>query len=285
MTKSTSSKTVQSISVSGDKLQPSETWVGLTDPDERRRRQNRINQRAYRMRKRLGVKKDSSSTSVKFTSSTSSIPPQDTASLQSDPPKPTLCRSSKFLDHLLEQLAQSAYRSYVQGDPRTTHFLTLARVNIFRAFMHNMKLIGWSPNWIDRSTVSDFSIILPQNNATLDDCSHIPFNLRPTRVQRTMPHHPWLDFFPLPKMRDNLIEAGKTWNEDELWNDIMGFWDVSNLDAGLLVWGEPWDVRNWEVTEPFLKKWQWVLRNCPELMQSTNYWRTRRGEQLIFRYI
>lgn len=48
MTKSTSSKIVQSISVCGDKLQPSETWAGLTDPDERRRRQNRINQRAHR---------------------------------------------------------------------------------------------------------------------------------------------------------------------------------------------------------------------------------------------
>lgn len=151
--------------------------------------------------------------------------------------------------------------------------------------MQNMKLIGWSPNWIDGNALSHFSVILPQKNATLDDYSHIPFNLRPTRVQRTMPHHPWLDFFPLPKMRDNLIEAGKTWNEDELWNDIMGFWDNSNLDAGLLVWGAPWDVRNWEVTEPFLKKWQWVLRNCPELMQSTNHWRARRGEQLIFRYI
>ena len=86
-------------------------------------------------------------------------------------------------------------------------------------------------------------------------------------------------------MRDNLIEAGKNWDADQLFYDIMGFWGGKALDAGLVVWGEPWDVRNWEVTEPFLKKWQWVVRDCPELMTATNTWRARRGEKLIFRYI
>jgi hypothetical protein len=133
--------------------------------------------------------------------------------------------------------------------------------------------------------ISPFNLVKsPEESLSLGN-AEMPPSLRPTKVQRTVPHHPWLDFFPLPKMRDNLIQAGDDWDDDDLCHDIMGFWNSSAGNAGLLVWGEPWDVKNWELTEAFLKKWQWVVRGCPELMNSTNAWRAKRGERLIFRYI
>jgi hypothetical protein len=163
--------------------------------------------------------------------------------------------------------------------------MTLTKVNVFRAFAQNLRLIGWSEFEMADDAISRFNTDLPQDSRTPDETNSIPHNLQPTRLQKTRPHHPWLDFFPSPKMRDNLIEAGDDWDDTQLCHDIMGFWGESEMDAGLLVWGEPWDVRNWELTEPFLKKWQWVVRGCPELMISTNTWRARRGEKLIFRYI
>lgn len=173
----------------------------------------------------------------------------------------------------------------MRGDPTSDHLLTLTKVNVFRAFGQNMTLIGLSLDSLDDDAISPFNIGTASGESPVDDDT-IPVNLRPTKLQKTIPHHPWLDFFPLPKMRDNLIQAGDEWDDEELCHDIMGFWNTASKgEAGLLVWGDPWDIRNWEVTEPFLKKWQWVVRGCPQLMDATNAWRTKRGEKLIFRYI
>lgn len=174
----------------------------------------------------------------------------------------------------------------MRGNPTSDHLLTLTKVNVFRACGHNLQLIGFSMDDMDDDAISPFNTATPPEESSPMESDSIPANLRPTRLQRTVPHHPWLDFFPLPKMRDNLIQAGDNWDDEELCHDIMGFWNTSSSgDAGLLVWGDPWDIGNWEVTEAFLKKWQWVVRGCPELMNSTNAWRVKRGEKLIFRYL
>ncbi|KAJ6179016.1 Concanavalin A-like lectin/glucanase subgroup [Penicillium mononematosum] len=272
------------IPISDDAEQMTDDWSGLSDPTERRRRQNRINQRAYRKRKRLSSTKDVHPKSlVPPPRSTSTVQSQDRSS--QDNPKVNFCRNPELSQDLLRRFAKSAYESYARGDPTADHLMTLTKVNVFRAFAQNLRLIGWSEYWMDDDAISLFNTALPPRPPRPDDNSLIPANLQPTRIQKSIPHHPWLDFFPFPKMRDNLIEAGDDWDDEQLCHDIMGFWGESTMDAGMLVWGEPWNVQNWEVTEPFLKKWQWVVRGCPELMDATNSWRARRGERLIFRYI
>lgn len=172
------------------------------------------------------------------------------------------------------------------GSPTSDHLLMLTKVNVFRAFGHNLKLLGWNLDNMDDDAISPFNIPSAPEASASPDYGDLPLSLRPTRLQRSTPHHPWLDFFPHPKMRDNMIQAGDEWDDEALCLDIMGFWDNNSTAApGLLVWGEPWDIRNWELTEAFLKKWQWIVRGCPEIMNSTNSWRARRGEKLIFRYI
>lgn len=86
-------------------------------------------------------------------------------------------------------------------------------------------------------------------------------------------------------MRDNLISARDELDDGQLCVDIMGFWDISTKSCSLLVWGEPSDPKSWEITEEFLKKWPWVIRGEPELLESTNYWRRKRGDEIIFRYL
>lgn len=80
---------------------------------------------------------------------------------------------------------------------------------------------------------------------------NIPLALRPTPLQRTKPHHPWIDCFPFPQIQDNLIAVEDKFDESELCSDLMAFWDTRNSGTTPLVWGFPWDSNNWEVMEGF----------------------------------
>lgn len=48
---------------------------------------------------------------------------------------------------------------------------------------------------------------------------------------------------------------------------------------GLIVWGDPWEAKNWEVTEGFVRRWGWMMKGCWEgILEATNFWRGIRGE-------
>lgn len=111
--------------------------------------------------------------------------------------------------------------------------------------------------------------------------SACPESLRPTRLQIEIEHHPWVDLLPFPQLRDNMLKGytGGVFDEDELCIDILGLMSSQGLDdAYLIVWGEAHDGSSWEVSVGFLRKWGWLLKGCPELVESTNRWRQQRGE-------
>ncbi|KAF3400165.1 hypothetical protein F1880_008474 [Penicillium rolfsii] len=245
----------------------SDTWPTLThNPAERRRRQNRINQRAYRKphasvnvaiqpaltwhliwkHKRLQHQVTHPGSLIKSTtklaSSTSSASHQSQDSATPGASNLKFYCIPRVLQDLLEISAKSAIARYARGDPTADHLIVWTKVNVFRAFAQNVALIGWSPYWMDYDTFSSFHQRQLQIKSTLNDYRHVPPTLRPARVQKVTPHHPWLDFFPLPQMRDNSIEAGDEWDHEQLCHDIMGFWGESSMDSGLLVWAEPWDI-------------------------------------------
>ena len=118
--------------------------------------------------------------------------------------------------------------------------------------------------------------------AFCDRSSDWPATLQPTQLQLSMKHHPWVDCFPWPQLRDNLLRAFKhadLCDEDELCHDICDLND--QREVMLMVWGSPQDPQNWEVSDSFLKKWAWLLKGCGQVLVSTNYWRSRRGDLLI----
>lgn len=178
---------------------------------------------------------------------------------------------------LLRQVARF-YNSYQLKCPEADHLLSLTRVNVHRAFVSNMVALGITWEWMEDDSISPFSMERPGF-----DLDTLPEKLRPTQLQRSSIYHTWIDLFPCPVMRNNLIRAGNDWNDEELCIDIMGFWDgASTGPFGLIIWGEPADPRSWEITEGFLKKWGQLIQGCTDLMWSTNYWRTKRGERPLF---
>jgi hypothetical protein len=163
------------------------------------------------------------------------------------------------------------------GSPRVDQLLTLIQFNVFRALISNASTLGSSRDWLEEDAIS------PRNSPSESVSASCPISLRPTPIQKRITHHPWIDLFPIPQMRDNMLLAGDSYDEYELCNDLVDFCDVPSEKTGLIVWGEPWDPSGWEISESFLIRWSWVLKGCVELLGSTNFWRGQRGErELVF---
>lgn len=198
---------------------------------------------------------------------------EDDIDVHKDGDSPVKCTGAKP-DMLRRRIEAAAYKSYLEGAPKLEHLISLSRLNVHQAVQDNIVAIGMTASWmVDDDSISIFNLQVP--GFTEDD---IPLSLRPTVIQRKVPHHPWLDFFPFPRMRDNLILAGDSFDDEQLCHDVTAFWDNKSVGTTLLVWGQPWDPKNWEVSEAFIRKWGWALKGCSEILQSTNTWRRRRGD-------
>ncbi|KAF2873691.1 hypothetical protein BDV95DRAFT_605172 [Massariosphaeria phaeospora] len=162
------------------------------------------------------------------------------------------------------------------------HFLiTLVQYNVLRAVLTNLaacSLLQSLPHTCE-------AILLPP---LLPPPSTPPPTFTPTTLQKTVAHPQWLDSVPCPLFRDNLIRANAgeigEFDSEVLCNDICGgLYDGFDDTAqkGLLVWGEPWLVASWEISEGFAEKWGWLLWGCREMVEITNGWRAERGEDRL----
>lgn len=107
----------------------------------------------------------------------------------------------------------------------------------------------------------------------------------------------WIDSVPCPQLRNNIILASTSpstpsnrststpaFDEDALCDDTCGglysgFDDTAQ--RGLLVWGDPWVVSNWEISPGFAEKWGFLLQGCGEMVRASNRWREGRGEEAL----
>ena len=184
---------------------------------------------------------------------------------------------------IMQHLETMAHHCYTLGSPRTDLLLHLIQLNLTKSLMENTRILGLTSEDLHDDALSPFNTAGPwPYNFGFDEQS-LPPSLRPTQIQRTVPHHPWLDLLPAPQMRDNLIHAGESFDEERLCRDIKGWGSVRTGNTGIIVWKDPWDAAGWEVSEAFARNWGWVLWGCEDLFRSTNYWRAQRGERPLFR--
>lgn len=180
----------------------------------------------------------------------------------------------------MARLENTALQFYTMGSPRSDLLLNLFQLNFTRALIENIRVLGLGPNQLHDDAISPFNTAGPWQ---IDSLRALPIHLQPTLIQRSIPHHPWLDLLPVPEMRDNLILAGEFEEEDQLCRDMKGSGSTRSGRSGIIVWSDPWDPAGWEVTEPFARSWGWVIRGCHSLAHSTNRWRAKRGERPLFR--
>lgn len=190
------------------------------------------------------------------------------------------------------------------------HLLHLIHYNVCRALISNMRTLN---------TVFAGSTICTITSPCRDDTTlyplkpDIPPSLIPTAFQQTHDHSTWINVFPFPSVRENLIRYEGSFDPWELLQDLVGdllsstpdprrrdapasvelsrisqpptFLPGIDLDEvtagrkGLIIWGEPHEMKSWEATPGFLEKWARIVEGCDELVEVSNHWRMKRGEE------
>ncbi|KAB5540304.1 hypothetical protein GE09DRAFT_1290113 [Coniochaeta sp. 2T2.1] len=276
---------VESMRHQAQVLRPEDDWTGVVSSSKRWRLQNRLNQKTYRKRKlRQTANEEHGSARIVVHHKQSPVERLDSSdTTESESPRRALPRpqlASAETRIKLGTFAQQAYRDYVLSSPRPSALQTLIQFNVINALTSNAETLNLPvDNMCDDSLISPFNSGVPSPS-----WAAYPPSLRPTAVQLAVLHHPWIDLFPMLRMRDNLIRAcGTGIDEDELNIDLIDVQESEEAKANMIVWGNPADPLAWEATVPFLRKWGWLLKGCSEVLEATNYWRERRGERrLVF---
>lgn len=266
-------------------------WATTGNAIERRRRQNRINQRAQRECSNINQQQNElivlTGRRRRAFEGKPSVPETTGDGASNEQNSILLARLSSIncfngvniigpranASIQLLQLLEAAVRTaYDARSPRTDILLGLTQLNVYRALVANIEVLGLTASEMHDEALSPFSMAYTYHSR-LDN---LPDPLEPTTIQRSVPHHPWLDLLPDAALRNNLIllDAAGLLDDDQCCIDMCS-------GSGVIVWRDPWDPSGWEVTPAFLSKWRLALTGCWSLLQSTNYWRTKRGEKRI----
>ncbi|KAJ5561900.1 hypothetical protein N7461_000661 [Penicillium sp. DV-2018c] len=218
-----------------------ETTMDMLDPIARRRLQNRLNQRASRKRKALEAKKQQNIPTKKWTIYTEASHTPNNALVRTNagptyqltqlPTPPRICASSPSCLTPAERRQYLTYLqatvSYMLENPVLSPKLEfcLIQFNLVRAMSINAEILGLTLDLLDEDLASQF-------NVDGSIMTHLPAGLCPSRKQRQIIHHPWLDLLPILSLRDALLDREGVMDEDEMCGDLYGAC-VSSEEVGL----------------------------------------------------
>ncbi|KAH6653014.1 hypothetical protein BKA67DRAFT_307478 [Truncatella angustata] len=156
--------------------------------------------------------------------------------------------------------------------------IVLIQFNALRAILTNLSILSLQHRMPLECRAAFNIACLPEAPST------IPPALRPTPLQASIPHDPWIDMIPFPTMRDNMMLNGDNTVLDDICEDALGglYEGYDDIEArGIIVWGEPWAPSGWEVSEGFARKYWFLLKGCDELIEATQRYREARGEERL----
>ncbi|KAH8647577.1 hypothetical protein BGZ60DRAFT_423649 [Tricladium varicosporioides] len=210
-------------------LEDEDQWYGVVDPKQRKKIQDRLAQRARRKRLAASAKYPKSTAILEKVvpyatppvtssdSSTSDSPPSDVPGYQQSPPN-------------------------FSTIPSATSFQVTPSHTVYSALFHNGVLLG-----LPCSTASI--------SRSLPPASHIPPSLWPSKLQLETVHYQWIDRFPLPRLRDRMIELSDEFSTEDFLADMFSTTESFSLEAGK----ESWDESAWSIGDRFRSKWGFLF--------------------------
>lgn len=262
-----------------------ENWQGKSDPAERRRIQNRLNQRAYRERQRVASPslpiqseeddKDEPGSEEESSSADSSSEndddddddaEDDTASPTASSPditsrQPLAAPTTTPIVQPWDELAQLINRNFLQAVAKNAQHL-----NLDSTALRNGTLTA-TPRLTNTSTP--------------------PATLVPTELQNKFPHDPLIDTISHARLRFNILRAiakaqldGPRFCASLRRSGALSSIHGESRRGGLIVWAQPEALVSWELSEGFVMLWGRVLlEGCEDLIAATNARRAKRGER------
>ncbi|KAH7100559.1 hypothetical protein BKA62DRAFT_237969 [Auriculariales sp. MPI-PUGE-AT-0066] len=100
---------------------------------------------------------------------------------------------------------------------------------------------------------------------------HLPPSLRPSLIQRTIPHDTVIDGIPLPELRDRMILFKGRY---DLAACVFSFGTMSKVHGTDVL-----SMNNWELGRPWLTQYGFLVDQS--ILNITNRWRKERGEPEI----
>lgn len=261
-----------------------DNWRGKNDPAERRRIQNRLNQRAFRERQRAGEspkqykpRSMSASSAQQEDSSDSSDDEDEADSPQSEATEAT---SGSYIEGRSASAPAGNQPSGVTDSQTGRIWDELAQLinrNFLSAAITNAQHLG-----IDLAALQNGTAIRTPRPSD----RQVPATLSPVELQHQVSHDPIIDTIPHARLRFNIlrgIAAGsvdaaafsKCIRASGALEEVNGSW----LRGGVVVWSFPEQAASWELSEPFVRRWAFLLQGCEDLIGATNSWRARRGER------
>lgn len=200
-----------------------------------------------------------------------SLPPFPASNIPSDISlTPSFTRSASILGPLVQDY-QTATTSFPD-----TYLLPIPALTLMRACLTNATRLGIVFMLWDSTSISPFytggvrpnfdqaSGCSATSTSTGIDIATLPENLRPTRTQQLLPHHPLIDILPWPTVRNKLIMFFA--QPEELRPAQLGMEqlveDFEDEVEGVVVkagGAEPWEAHTWEVGKALEKRWWFVL--------------------------
>jgi hypothetical protein len=115
------------------------------------------------------------------------------------------------------------------------HLLTIPGFSLCAALHNNARLLG-------------ISCLFPTALTSPPGTPALPLPLHPTALQMTRIHLPYIDCFPIPKLRDNILIWNGLVDEEDFCADLLG------MNSFVVKGMQSWDPAGWVVDKAFKEK-------------------------------